>query len=299
MLGIGGGGDVVGALSSALSFEDTGVETVVGGVSWERLPIDPLPGPRTPAEIIDARELAKRVLIAGPGTRTTSGAIFAESRMSDLLGRDTLLVDPSGGPAEVTGGLADAAEQLEADLVAFVDVGGDVLAAGGEPGLASPLCDAVLLAAAASLQQRGVRCVGAVFGPCCDGELTLAELLDQLAAVCVEGGLIGVRTLGERQSERLGPALEAIPTEASAQAVRCARGELGETTIRQGRRRVPLTPVGAMTFYFDPGAALARAARLAAAVAGAGSLEQANDALHELGIHTELDYERENAPPTP
>jgi len=39
--------------------------------------------------------------------------------------------------------------------VVLLDVGGDVLAHGHEPGLGSPLCDAVLLAAAARLQAAG------------------------------------------------------------------------------------------------------------------------------------------------
>jgi hypothetical protein len=55
---------------------------------------------------------------------------------------------------------------------------------------------------------------------------------------------------------------------------------------------VELTPAGALTFYFDVTAALGSAARLARAVAGATDLEAANEALHELGIRTELDYER-------
>ena len=64
-----------------------------------------------------------------------------------------------------------------------------------EPGLASPLCDAVMLAAArASAAARRDAVVGAVFGPCCDGELTLDELLDRLARCWPRpGGLLGPR----------------------------------------------------------------------------------------------------------
>jgi hypothetical protein len=54
-----------------------------------------------------------------------------------------------------------------------------------------------------------------------------------------------------------------------------------------------LTPIGALTFYFDPGRAVEVAAPLAAAVLDASSLEEANEALHERGVGTELDYERE------
>jgi hypothetical protein len=83
-----------------------------------------------------------------------------------------------------------------------------------------------------------------------------------------------------------------IPTEASAQAVRCAKGEIGTTTIRRGRRKVVLSPIGALTFYFDPRSAVAKAAPLARTVADARDLEHANDLLHELGVKTELDFER-------
>ena len=54
-----------------------------------------------------------------------------------------------GGSVHVTAvadGLEQAGATLGADLLAFVDVGGDVLGTGTEPGLASPLCDAVMLA---------------------------------------------------------------------------------------------------------------------------------------------------------
>jgi hypothetical protein len=51
--------------------------------------------------------------------------------------------------------------------------------------------------------------------------------------------------------------------------------------------------VGALSFYFDVRVALSSAARLAAAASGARDLEHGNDILHELGVYTELDYERD------
>jgi hypothetical protein len=45
-VGIGGGGDVVGALAVAQLARLLGSQTVVGGLSWERNPIDPHAGPR-------------------------------------------------------------------------------------------------------------------------------------------------------------------------------------------------------------------------------------------------------------
>jgi len=299
VLGIGGGGDVVGALAAAMMCLESGVEAVVGGVSWERLPIDPVAGPRSVDEIVGGRRLAPLVIAADAQTATSTGVPFAESRMSGFLGETTLLVDPNGGPAAIAESLALAATQLDADLVIFLDVGGDVLGAGTEPGLASPLCDAVMLAAAADLQQRGVACVGALFGACCDGELTLLEVLERLAAIAAGGGMLGVRTMSADVADRLDAATRVVPTEASAMAIRCARGEIGDTTIRGGRRSVTLSPVGAMTFYFDPALTIEHAAPLAAALRAATSLEQGNAILHGMGVRTELDYEQENTPLSP
>ena len=292
MLGIGGGGDVVGALATAEVCRAQGARPLLGGVTWERRPIDPAPGPRAEAEIEGARPLAPGVLAATGSTRVReSGVVFAEARMAALLGEETVLVDATLGPAAIAAGIAAAAAELDADLVVFLDVGGDALAHGDEPGLASPLCDALMLAAAARLE--GPPVLGAIFGVGCDGELTVAEVLDRLAEVAAAGGFAGARGLTPPVTARLAEAVEAIPTEASAQALRCFRGETGRATIRQGRRTVELSPVGALTFYFDVAAAVRSAARLAAAVAGARDLEHANELLHALGVRTELDYERD------
>jgi hypothetical protein len=295
VIGIGGGGDVVGALASALLCERLGVPAVLGGVTWERRPIDPEPGPRSASEITGARSLHDAALLAGPETRTAAGAVFAEARMAALRDEPTVLIDPGMGPRKVAEGLSAACDQFDADLVVLVDVGGDVLATGTEPGLASPLCDAVMLAAGAHLQRGGMRVVGAVFGPTCDGELTADEVLDRLARVAGAGALVGAEGLTLAVADELERACAEIPTEASAQAVRCARGELGVVPIRGGRRQVTLAPLGAMTFHFDPAVACASAAPLAQAVLEADSLESANDALHALGVRTELDYERSPA----
>ena len=265
---------------------------MLGGIAWERLPIDPHPGPRAATEIVNAKSLGERVVLAGPRTETTEGTTFAEAHMARFLGRETLLVDILGGPAATASSLARVAEALGADLVIGVDVGGDVLAEGSEAGLASPLCDAVMLAAIAELEQAGLSTLGAVFGPCCDGELTIEELLDRVAALAASGSLMGVSHMPPDVVDELEQVVKLVPTEASAQAIRCARGESGTTTIRRGRRRVVLSPIGALTFYFDPPGAVASVANLAQAVADATDLEDANSTLHALGVTTELDFER-------
>lgn len=289
-IGIGGGGDVVGALAVAEAAREAGLTARVGGVTWERRVVDPIPGPRTIAEIEGAEPLNEAAVLAGPETRGPGGFLFAESNMARVLGEPVLLVDPNPGPRAVAAAIDHAAEHLGCDHVVLVDVGGDVLGHGDEPGLASPLCDAVLLAAAAHMRTP---VTGAVFGTGCDGELTPDEVMERMAEVAAEGGVLGATW--PVQLERLAAAVEQVPTEASAMALAGARGEYGRKEIRQGRRTVPVSPLGALTFFFDPAIAMRTAARLATAVVECDSLEAAQGVLTALGVRTELDWEREAA----
>lgn len=297
ILGIGGGGDIVGALATGEAARlYAGADPVLGGVSWERQPIDPLPGPRSAAEIEGGRPLGPGVLLAGPGTRVrASGVRFAEALMAEFIDAETVLVDATVGPAAIADGLAAACDELGCDLVVFIDVGGDVLAHGHEPGLGSPLCDALLLAAAARMQDSGRAVLGGIFGVGCDGELTLPEISERLAELGQAGGLVGARGITPPVAARLEGAMRQVTTEASAQAVRAFAGVHGRQTIRGGRRSLQLTPAAALTIYFDASIAFHHTAPLARAVAAADTLEEANDALHELGVVTELDREIEAA----
>ena len=292
VIGMGGGGDVVGALATAEACRlYHGAEPVLGGVTWERRVIDPAPGPRSLDEIEGGDRLADCVLAAGPDTHA-GDVVFAEAHMARFLGETVALVDPHPGSAAIAAGLARTADSLGADLIVLLDVGGDALAHGDEPGLASPLCDSVMLAAAVRLQDSGRDVLAGVFGVGCDGELTVDEVMARVSEVSAAGGLAGVRGLTEPVADRLEGAVKEVPTEASAMAIRCFRGQTGTAEIRRGQRTVPLSPLGALTFYLDPRVALDSAARLARAVWDAGSLEEANDALHAEGVHTELDLER-------
>jgi hypothetical protein len=315
LIGMGGGGDVVGALAVSELVEEAGGEWVLGGVAWERSPIDPRPGPRSLEEIEGGRPCGPAAVLADAGTRSLDGVAFAESRMAGHLGRETLLLDITRGPAAVAEGIGAAAQELGCDAVVMIDVGGDVLAHGSEPGLASPLCDAIMLGAAdllatppaeppeeerrrtdmgASERWRG-EVLAAVYGPGCDGELTPAEVLQRIEGLERAEALLGTWGLTPSACEKVEAAAEVVPTEASLQAVRCARGERGEVAIRSGIRTVELTPMGALTFFFDPARAVESATPLARAVRETASLEEAHEMLGRLGVRTELELERERA----
>jgi hypothetical protein len=291
---MGGGGDVVGTLAITDLLQGLDTEWVLGGVAWERSPIDPRPGPRSLDEIRDGRPCGSAAVLTEGGTTTLDGVEFSESRMATHLGKPVLLLDITGGPQALATGLSEAAEKLGCDAIVVLDVGGDVLAHGDEPGLASPLCDAIVLAAGLFLA-RSSEVIGAVYGPGCDGELTPDEVLQRITELQAADALLGAWGLTPHACELVEAAAAVVPTEASLMAVRCARGDRGKVPIRGGRRSVELTPLGALTFFFDPVAAAKSAVPLATAVAPAGSLDEAHEALVALGVETELELERARA----
>ena len=293
VVGVGGGGDVVGALVTARFLEFCGLEFRLGGLSWERSVYDPMPGPRHLDEVEGIRPIHQRAWLANAETKTNTGVYFAESRMAAVRGEEILLVDINGGVNGVVAGLEAALKEFQADLLVGVDVGGDSLAEGDEPGLRSPLADAVMLAAYMELERRGVATLWAMFGYGSDGELTVAEIETALARLAKAGGLLGAWGLTAQMTAELEEVIKTVQTEASAIPLECARGAWGERAMRQDLRKVKLTPLAGLTFFIAPTVLFETLSRPARAVTGSASLEEANDALHKIGVKSELDLERE------
>src|SRR5574342_464930 len=145
VVGVGGGGDVVGALAAARFLEFCGLEFVLGGLSWERYVFDPVPGPRNLSEVENVRVLHDYAWMANAESRTRTGIYFAESKMSAVQGKEVLLVDINGGVSGAVSALEAAMNECNTDLLLGLDVGGDSLAQGHEPGLRSPLADSIML----------------------------------------------------------------------------------------------------------------------------------------------------------
>ena len=292
LLGIGGGGDIVGTIPTARLLENFGVEHVLGGLSWERSAVDPVPGPRKFHETINARRINDTVWHANEKTTTSTGVKFAESRIAEFYGRETLLVDINYGAEEVVKGLLDAADKLDADLIVGIDVGGDAIAFGNEPGIMSPLADAIMTASLSELEKKMPTVMG-VFGFGCDGELTMPELEKSIRKIATEGGLLGSWGITYDTLKELEKIVEIVPTEASRLPVEAAKGIFDRTAIRSGRRSVSLSIISTITFYLSPGVVFEKISKPARTISECGSLAEANDALHKLGLKTELDYELE------
>ena len=188
--------------------------------------------------------------------------------------------------------MESALKELNADLLVGIDVGGDSLADGREPGLRSPLADSIMLAAWAELERRGWRTIWGVFGYGSDGELTVDEIEGALTQVAGAGGFLGTWSLTPKIAAELEQVVKTVPTEASAIPLQCFRGATGTKNIRGGSRTLKLTPLTALTFFMSPTKLYETLSRPAQAVRQSASLEEANDALHAIDIRTELDFER-------
>jgi hypothetical protein len=293
VIGVGGGGDVVGAFAVARFLEFCGLEFLLGGLSWERSVYDPIPGPRKLCETRNVRALHEFAWMANAETQTMTGVYYAESRMAAALAQEVLLLDINGGVPGVMNGIETAMRELQADLLVGIDVGGDSLAEGHEPGLRSPLADSIMLAAFAELEKRGRRTLWGVFGYGSDGELTVDEIEFALSRIGAAGGLLGGWSLTPQIAAELERIIQTVPTEASAIPLRCLSGAWGKQKIRGGERSVKLTPLTALTFFVSTSVVFETLSRPARAVQHSGSLTEANDALHALGIRTELDLESE------
>lgn len=291
VFGVGGCGDIVSTIPTARLLESHGVEVIYGGVAWERVVVDPQPGPRHFDEIENIDRLNDTVALATKETRTLDGIEFAETNVARHYEEEVALIDIDSGARGVADGLDNACDQLDIDLVVGTDAGGDVLAAGDEPGIKSPLTDAIMLAALSSVETDA--CLG-MYGYGSDGELTLDEITEGIARTAQQDGLLGAWGLTPKIVDELETLVELVTTEASRLPLEVARGKLGEAVIRDGARSVELTPASTVTFYLNP-EAVAATSDLDNCVRETTSFDAAQQALTDAGYDTELDLERKLA----
>lgn len=279
----GGGGDPVGTAITAATVGRVLTGTSLGGTAiatyaWERLEVDPTPGPLGSVHFTGLAHQAGIPVI----TPTTQPIAPAGSTLPDLaadLPARLVLLDPWQG-------LAALAEQIRRladdgyDHVRVVDVGGDILAHGDEDTLCSPLVDALALAAC---RLAGVPATVYVAGPGTDGEIPQEDVLDRLdghALTPLAQDVAPVRT-----------ALSWHPSEASALFAAAVDGVRGP--VRTVNHLIPLTDASARIHSTGLDEALAHntvAAHLLDALPP--TLEAAADLSAKLTRLHELDRER-------
>lgn len=286
--GVGGGGDVVGALPTAMLLERHGVDVTLGGVAWERVPHDDRVGPRSMDEIRGLERLHEGIGLATGDTATEDGLVFTESRVAEHLDEPVALLDVTAGAGGVAAAFEAFCEVRDVNLVVGVDAGGDAVAHGDEPGIESPIADGILVAA---LDALDVPSMLGVFGAGSDGELTRAELDAAFQRIAEDGGLLGAWGLTPRTVEAMESLIAAVgTTEASKLPVEAASGAMGRRGIRDGERTVEMTPLSTATVYVDP-ATVAAQSRIVELVRDHGDVDAVHRALRDAGYRTEIEAE--------
>ncbi|MBT2510825.1 DUF1152 domain-containing protein [Streptomyces sp. ISL-98] len=279
----GGGGDAVAAsmLHAALYREAS--PAVIFTYAWDRLLIDPVPGPRGPANFTGLSPLTKSVQAVPPDAKPVAPAGSTLPRLAAELRQTLALIDPHHGAEGITRQLEELVEHLSPESIDLLDVGGDILARGDEPTLRSPLADALTLAACCQVNTP-VRLL--VAGPGLDGELPADVVRDRMGP--------SILTLTAGDVAPISSVLEWHPSEATAMLAATARGVRGLCEVRDAGLPVPLTDEGPTVHEADLDTALNRN-ELARAVLATESLDAAEQHSREVCGYSEIDYERKKA----
>ncbi|MFI7295476.1 DUF1152 domain-containing protein [Streptomyces sp. NPDC050121] len=279
----GGGGDAVAAtmLVTALYGDDD--QAVILTYAWDRLLVDPVPGPRGPSDFTGLRPLTPSVRLVPAEARPIAPAGSTLPRLAAELPHTFALIDPHHGVEGVTRQLEELVSHLQPTSIDLLDVGGDILARGDEPTLKSPLADALTLAACCRVNAP-IRLL--VAGPGLDGELALDEI----------SGLLGplVHTFTAKDAEPVSSVLEWHPSEATGMLAATARGVRGICEIRDAGLPIPLTDYGPTVHEVDLDDTLSRN-ELARAILTTATLDEVEAHSREVCGYSEIDYERNKA----
>lgn len=291
----GGGGDAVAVLLvRRLLAPDEDGPALVSSCAWERLRIDPVPGPRPRS---DFRDLALVDGVAAEVTGRSDTIPPGRSllpRLASEANARVFLHDFEGGAVGLAQQLQHLVAALEVDRLVVVDVGGDIVGRGHESALLSPLADSLTLAACFHLS---IPTTVAVVGPGVDGELSATYVHETLQLV----GASRTGSVSIRDVDQIRSLLRWHPTEATTIAAAAALGVRGAVDMRRGLTPVPMDASSAAVWSVDR--PKPDAFPIAQALMPTISLAGAEDVVRRVAVN-ELNYERQrsdrrnSAPPT-
>ncbi len=295
IIGAGGGGDVAGAMHTGLLLAHEQVHYMLAALVWERLSIDPTPGPVPLDCFRNIEHLTDHVIKVSSKTYVERGGRKFRPQIAnvlDALGDSTvgLVFDPYTSLGQIADELAEICRRYSIDVVIVVDVGGDILTTGNEETVLSPLADTYTLALAKMLRERGLRTYVGIYGPGCDGEIPRRELLRRFSELARTGHFITFIGLTPHIAKELEQVLEKVHTEASRLPMRAYRGETGIVKIRRGERVVELDITCAGTYYITVEGAC-QINTLAQLVDPTDNILKVREKLNRRGVLTELDIE--------
>jgi len=282
----GGGGDAVAALLvRRLLAPDEDGPALVSSCAWERLRVDPVPGPRPRSAFRDLSSIAG---VAAEVTQSSDTIPPGRSLLPRVAAEGfarVFLHDFELGAVGLAKQLTQLVAALEVDRLTVIDVGGDILARGDETRLLSPLADSLTLAACFRL---GLPTKVVVLGPGADGELTAAYVHELLHIV----GATRVGSISTEDVDEIRELLSWHPTEATTAAAAAALGVRGAIDMRRGISPVPIDASTAVVWTVEQPELddfpIARSLMLTA------SLSEAENVVRRVAVN-ELDYERARA----
>jgi hypothetical protein len=283
----GGGGDAIAAVLIAQATEPVGAELHIATFSWDRLIVDPVPGPREPSDFVGLKPVARwnYQVTATTAARPPAGSTLP--RLAAELPATFYLLDPGKGAVGLRRQLRELAGLLSVDFAEIVDVGGDILAAGDEPSLRSPLADSLTLA---GLDDLGVSTDVLIAGPGLDGELPESDVL----ARCSAAAQIDPTLLTHDAARAHGHVFDWHLSEATGLFRAAALGVRGRAELRDHGAPVALTDHSPEMWRLALPQVMS-INRIAQALLDTESLADAEAALLGLGRHSEIDYERTKA----
>ncbi|MEV7153398.1 DUF1152 domain-containing protein [Streptomyces misionensis] len=276
----GGGGDAVAAamLHAALYGDEN--QAVILTYAWDRLLVDPIPGPRAADNFTGLEPLTRSVWTVSATAQPIPPAGSTLPRLAAALPHTFALLDPHHGAEGIARQMEELVEHLAPTSIDLLDVGGDILAQGDEPTLKSPLADALTLAACCQVNAP-IRLL--VAGPGLDGEISPDVLRPLLGPL--------VHTFTSKDAETISTVLEWHPSEATAMLAVTARGVRGICEVRDAGLPVLLTDEGATVHEVDLDDAVSRN-NLARAIMTTATLDEAEAYSREICGFSEIDYER-------
>jgi hypothetical protein len=274
----GGSGDLVAAWALARTWLPERTVAYAAPI-WERILLDPQPGPRTRAQIANLasdrcgwRVVAETSL---PGGWSPLPCLVSQT------GVRLYYLDVSLGARGVARQLQRICDEAEIDLIELVDAGGDVLARGDEPGLLSPALDSVILGACTLVT---VPTVVTVVGEGLDGELSGRELAQARAELSsLSSGYIPAPVARDVYT-----ALSWFPSEASLMTLLAAAGLRGDVDVRADTCPVRVDRDAAVFRTYSLASVtsrntLVRAVRHSTSIAEVDSILRAKGCVSELG----------------
>ena len=284
IIAVGGGGDAITAAALASPLHMTH-PPVVMTYSWDRLLIDPVPGPRSASDFTGLDHIAPGVHRITPTTRTRPPAGSSLPRLAAELPAQLLLLDPAHGTVGLAHQITAAARHVDADHLVLVDVGGNALATGADDGL-EPSCR--------STQPRRLhphrsssRLV--IAGAGLDGELPAATVAERLADLDAE-------SLPDLDAAAVTPVRHVFrwhPSEASGLLAAAAAGHHGVVEVRDAGDRVHLSAATTRLAWVD--AKRAASITPAAHLTDCDSFATAQRTIRDLTGISEIDYETRKA----